>query len=195
MTRRRLSDDERTLWRGFTRAITPLRKSARKEFKEFEEEVSHPGAALERGGAAPSPPPLRGRGKEGIAAAQKPAPTLPPLAPLGRRLQKRVARGAHSIDGRLDLHGMTQAQAHDALLGFLRTAQARGGKLVLVITGKGAGGAGNLDGERGVLKRRVPMWLKLPEFRRRVVGFESAGPRHGGEGALYIRLRKPPRNS
>ena len=65
-------------------------------------------------------------------------------------------------------------------------SQASGAKVVLVITGKGVRG----DGERGVLKRQVPMWLRLPEFRDMVVGFETAGIGHGGEGAMYVRLRR-----
>ena len=77
---------------------------------------------------------------------------------------------------------MTQAQAHGALLGFLQRSQAQGAKVVLLITGKGVRG----DGERGVLKRQVPMWLRLPEFRDMVVGFETAGIGHGGDGAIYV---------
>ena len=76
-------------------------------------------------------------------------------------MRTRVARGKETIDARLDLHGMTQAQAHSALLHFLRNAQTRGARLVLVITGKGARG----EGERGVLRRQVPQWLGLPDFR------------------------------
>jgi DNA-nicking Smr family endonuclease len=109
---------------------------------------------------------------------------------VGRRLRQRIARGTHAIDGRLDLHGMTQSAAHDALQRFLRAAQARGGRIVLVITGKGSG---DPTGERGVLKRQVPLWLRLAEFRSLVVGFESAGIGHGGEGALYVSLRKAQR--
>ena len=112
---------------------------------------------------------------------------------LTRRTKKRIARGAHAIDGRLDLHGMTQAEAHDALFGFLRARQARGDKVVLVITGKGARGSDD-GGGRGVLKRMVPLWLGLPEFRGLIVGFESAALGHGGEGALYVSLRKSGRD-
>ena len=122
-----------------------------------------------------------------VALPKRVAPPPPPLAPLTRRIKKRIARGNHAIDGRLDLHGMTQAEAHDALFGFLRAKQARGAKVVLVITGKGARGSG--DG-RGVLKRMVPMWLGMPEFRGCIVGFESAAIGHGGEGALYVSLRR-----
>jgi DNA-nicking Smr family endonuclease len=104
--------------------------------------------------------------------------------PLGRRMKQRVARGNETIDARLDLHGFTQSEAHSALLRFLRSAHDRDARLVLVITGKGRGG------EMGVLRRQVPQWLALPEFRALVVGFEDASIRHGGEGALYVRVRR-----
>ena len=119
------------------------------------------------------------------SSAEKKPP--PPLVPLGRRMKQRVARGKDEIDGRLDLHGLTQSEAHAALLRFLRTASSRGARLVLVITGKGARAA---EGERGVLKRQVPHWLGLPEFRALVIGFENAHIAHGGEGALYVRVRR-----
>jgi DNA-nicking Smr family endonuclease len=90
-----------------------------------------------------------------------------------------------AIDARLDLHGMTQAEAHAALAHFLRRVQRNGARLVLIITGKGAGA-----GERGVLRRQVPLWLGLPDLRDAVVGFEEAHTAHGGEGALYVRLRR-----
>jgi DNA-nicking Smr family endonuclease len=102
-------------------------------------------------------------------------------------MKQRVARGKETIDGRLDLHGLTQSEAHAALLRFLRAASSRGARLVLVITGKGARVG---EGERGVLKRHVPQWLGLPEFRALVVGFENAHVAHGGEGALYVRVRR-----
>lgn len=103
-------------------------------------------------------------------------------------MKRSVARGKETIDARLDLHGLTQAQAHAALLRFLRTASARDVKLALVITGKGK--AAGDERERGVLRRQVPQWLGLPEFRSLVVGFEDAHITHGGEGALYVRVRR-----
>jgi DNA-nicking Smr family endonuclease len=102
-----------------------------------------------------------------------------------------VARGSESIEARIDLHGMTQRQAHEALLAFLRRAQANGKKIALVVTGKGARRAAHDDvAERGVLRRQVPLWLALPEFRSFVVGFDAAHVSHGGEGALYVRVRR-----
>ena len=89
---------------------------------------------------------------------------------------------------------MRQAEAHLALNGFLRRAQSSGHALVLVVTGKGGGAAGGFDlggvGERGVLRRVVPHWLGLPELRGIVLGFDEAVRHQGGEGALYVRLRR-----
>jgi DNA-nicking Smr family endonuclease len=98
-------------------------------------------------------------------------------------MRQRVARGREPIDARFDLHGLTQADAHAALSRFLHAASARGARLVLIITGKGTR-------SEGVLKRQVPLWLALPEFRDLVIGFEEAHAAHGGEGALYVRLRR-----
>jgi DNA-nicking Smr family endonuclease len=175
--RRLLSKDERVLWNSFTRAIAPLRPEA--------------DAALESGETPPelaAPAPSR---RSVAMPASEPAKPPPSLAPLGRRLRQRVARGREAIDGRLDLHGLTQAQAHSALLHFLRDASAREARLVLIITGKGSrnlGGRG--EAERGVLRRQVPHWLSLPEFRSFVIGYEDAHIAHGGEGALYVRIRR-----
>src|SRR3954463_8436927 len=104
----------------------------------------------------------------------------PPLAPLGRRERSQLSRGRKEIEGRLDLHGMTQTRAHRALLSFLQRASSDGLTFVLVITGKGRAA----EPERGVLRRQVPEWLDLPEFRALVVGFEPAHICHGGDGAL-----------
>jgi DNA-nicking Smr family endonuclease len=87
---------------------------------------------------------------------------------------------------------MRQSEAHAALHRFLVRAQERGYGMVLVITGKGgAAEAGNgPSGERGVLRRMVPHWLRLADLRPLVLGFEESSPHHGGSGALYVRLRR-----
>ncbi|HRJ69816.1 MAG TPA: Smr/MutS family protein, partial [Beijerinckiaceae bacterium] len=77
---------------------------------------------------------------------------------------------------------------HGALVAFIHRAQASGASLVVIVTGKGAPG---LDSERGVLRRLVPHWLADPALRRCIVGFEPAGRGHGGDGALYVRIRRP----
>ena len=133
-------------------------------------------------------------GGAGRAAARGPEPAPAPLAPLERRLRRALARGRVAVDAALDLHGMTQAQAHRALRAFLLAAQARGLRLAVVVTGKGGAKLG-LDGatrfdEPGVLRRLVPHWLREPHLRGVVLGFEEAGRAHGGAGALYVRLRR-----
>ena len=122
-----------------------------------------------------------------VKIAPPPKPQAPPLAPIGRRERAQLSRGKKEIDARIDLHGMTQTRAHRALFGFLQRAHHDGFSFVLVITGKGKIGA---ESERGVLRRQVPQWLALPEFRTLVVGFEEAAIGHGGEGALYVRVRR-----
>lgn len=172
---RRLSMDEHELWDTVTRSVKPLRKRVPKATPDvdFEKPASHP---------------LRKIAVKPAIAALPPRPAPPPLAAIDRRTKQKIARGKHEIDGRIDLHGHTQSEAHTALLRFLRSTQARGGKVVLVITGKGV--RGDHGRERGVLRRQVPLWLALPEFRECVVGFDEAAIAHGGEGALYVRLRK-----
>jgi DNA-nicking Smr family endonuclease len=173
---RRLSDAERALWSEVTRDVAQFRPAPTGE-REAET------AAEPSGPAAPVPPQTRPS-----TPAREPG-RPPALAPLGRRMRQRIARGGTAIDSRLDLHGLTQREAHGKLHGFLHAAQDRGDALVLVITGKGARGTDG-EGERGVLRRQVPLWLRLPEFRGLIVGFESAHATHGGEGALYVRLRR-----
>jgi len=115
----------------------------------------------------------------------------PPLVPMERKTLRAVRRGSRKVDGVIDLHGMYQSQAHFALLSFLRQSQARGANLVLVITGKGEyDSAYRGPDERGVLRRVVPQWLRLPDARLMVVGFDEASQHHGGSGALYVRLRR-----
>lgn len=125
-----------------------------------------------------------------IAKPKKVEPRpIPPLAPLDRRARRDVARGLQPLDGRIDLHGLRQSEAHHALLEFLYAMHHRGAKLTLVITGKG-GGVDARGEERGVLRRLVPHWLADPALRSIVLGYEASAPGHGGEGALYVRLRR-----
>jgi DNA-nicking Smr family endonuclease len=176
--RRGLSYEDRVLWTHVIKAIKPLGLNAVKP-----EEV---GEAAEETEIPRKPEPPAKRAKAVTAAPPVPRKNPPPPQPtsLSRRAKRSVARGKEAIDARLDLHGFTQSEAHSALVRFLRSAQDRDARLVLVITGKGRGG------EIGVLRRQVPQWLGLPEFRERVIGFEDAGIRHGGEGALYVRVRR-----
>jgi DNA-nicking Smr family endonuclease len=172
--RRQLSDEEQALWSSFVHSITPLRHA-----KKAEQAAASDIEPAPKSAKAPD-----------VRPQPQPSKTLP-LAPLGRRMKQRVARGREAIDARIDLHGMTQAEAHAALLVFLQRAQGDGARMVLIVTGKGSGGSQrDSAATRGVLKRQVPLWLSLPEFRSFIVGFEDAHIGHGGEGALYVRLRR-----
>lgn len=176
--KRALSEDEKALWRAVARTTKPLRRRKPIVLDEGpdEAEVSRPANKRVERPVAP-------------ATRTAPAkPSAPPLAPLGRREKSKLAKGRHPIDARLDLHGMTQVRAHARLIAFLREAHGDGLTFVLVITGKGKSSLS--EGERGVLRRQVPHWLALPELRSLVVGFEEAHIGHGGEGALYVRLRR-----
>jgi DNA-nicking Smr family endonuclease len=175
---RRLSADEHSLWKTVTRAVKPLKAIAQDD-GALAAAPAAPEASRERPKGASVGPAARARAKE----------SPPPLAPLERRLRQRLAKGNASIDDRIDLHGLTQREAHDALVHFLRTAQARAARIVLVVTGKGKQSADPFS-ERGVLRRLVPHWLNAPEFRGLVLGFEAADTGHGGEGALYVRVRR-----
>ena len=119
-----------------------------------------------------------------------PRPGLPPLevgrsAGLDRRTDERLRRGQLVIDGRIDLHGLTQSAAHDELARFLDGSQRAGRRCVLVITGKGAVSQGG-----GVLRNATPRWLAEPGLRRMIVAIHRAQPQHGGEGALYVLLKR-----
>lgn len=198
--RRILTSDEQSLWSHVTRHIQPLGRRPAPD-----EGPPAPSAKTEPVGPGPAEGPTKdaaakaakqmakGPGSQTATAKPKVAePSLPPIVPLERRLRQRLSRGTHAIDAVIDLHGMRQDEAHAALRGFLASAQARGHTVVLVVTGKGAGAAagGGLFEERGVLRRSVPHWLRLPDLRGLVVGFEEAVAHHGGGGALYVRLRR-----
>jgi len=117
-------------------------------------------------------------------------PDPPRLAPLDRRTRSRITKGAVAIDARIDLHGLTQASAYQRLRRFLEESQVAGAKLVLVITGKGRQDDTRPIGEeRGVLRRSVPSWLVSAELSGYIIGYEAAGRNHGGEGALYVRIK------
>jgi DNA-nicking Smr family endonuclease len=174
---RHLSPDEIQLWLEATRAVKP--RSSRQHL-DAPRSVS-PAIAM-----APDTGLLSSDRDKSVP------PLPPPLVPLERRLKQRLHRGQADVQGVVDLHGMRQAEAHRALLVFLRQAQINGARVVLVITGKGSakGGAVDMLGQEGVLRRSVPQWLRASELRSVVIGFEQAGIAHGGTGALYVRIRR-----
>jgi DNA-nicking Smr family endonuclease len=172
------------------------------------EKVVETAAPLKRGRNAASPKPAKSAAPVAKAKpphvprpaqpAPKPAPKLayvPRVEPLDRQTSRQLDKGKLEVEARLDLHGMRQRDAHAQLRRFLKTAQARGLKHVLVITGKGAEQEASKsfyeEEERGVLRNAVPHWLAEPELAALVVSFSQAPRRLGGDGALYVRLRRP----
>lgn len=112
------------------------------------------------------------------------------MAGVDKRTMGRLKRGKLPVEGRLDLHGLSQGEAERALAAFLARSQERGHRCVLVITGKG-GERRSEDFERtGVLRRMVPLWLNKPANRARILAFDEARAQHGGAGALYVLLRR-----
>jgi DNA-nicking Smr family endonuclease len=192
--RRPLTAEEAELWayatRDTRRAIYKRRAEAAPENESVPamkaDATQKPSQSKTDGAESSSPRPY-------VNASAKPAP--PPLAAFDERQRRKLSREPDLIDARLDLHGMRQREAHGALRGFLLACASRGDRHVLIITGKGARedrerGRDFFAEERGVLRRLVPQWLGEPDLRHAVVSFTTASPRHGGEGALYIRLRK-----
>ena len=175
---RSLTADEHALWSHVTRSIAPLRRARPQRETEPVAEEAHAKPAK----PIPAAPVVR-------LVTPHPAPRPPGLAPIDRRLKQKLARGREAIDATIDLHGRTQAEAHAALVRFLRNARANGARLVLVITGKGVR-SDDFAAERGVLRRQVPLWLRSAELRDVVIGFDWAHVAHGGEGALYVRIRR-----
>jgi DNA-nicking Smr family endonuclease len=179
---RSLSDEDRILWHRVARTVKP-----------------RPGMAVPAEPEAPTIPAAPATAR-GIAASplrvEEPfRPFLPPYIPpvsspaarphLDRPTLGKIAKGQLAIDARIDLHGMTQADAHGTLLGFLHRANAAGHRHLLVITGKGRSKGGD-----GVLRRAVPGWFGTAAFRGLVSAWATAAHHHGGEGALYVRLRR-----
>ncbi|MCK6417889.1 MAG: Smr/MutS family protein [Alphaproteobacteria bacterium] len=107
-----------------------------------------------------------------------------PRGGVDRRTAQKLKRGQMAIDARLDLHGLTQAQAHERLRQFILHAYRAGHRCVLVITGKGG-----IEG-KGVLRRMVPQWLEEAPLAKTVLSVTAARPKDGGEGALYVYVRR-----
>ena len=192
--------DDLELWRHTARSVTPLRKAKARVPEVGAPQEPQPKSrppVSPKAKTPPSPPPPSARKIAPPPPLKRAAPTSPPpLVPIERRKARRIARGIVEIDDRIDLHGLRQVDAERRLRAFLLGARAHGLRTVLVITGKGGERGPNARedsierGERGVLRRSVPLWLEQPDLRDCVAGIAPAHIRHGGSGALYIHLRK-----
>ncbi|WP_395015658.1 Smr/MutS family protein [Dongia sp.] len=182
MARRPISEEERALWQLIARTATPLKRRRKSEPKP-PPSPEPPAPKLAKPKTKPSPP-------------KAPTPVAPPpvrphelshgkAVGIDKRQAERFRRGKTPIEGKIDLHGRTQQEAHDDLHHFVARAHASGKRMVLVITGKGITGS-----KSGVLRENVPRWLNEPTLRRHVLAFDYAEPQHGGEGALYVLLKR-----
>lgn len=162
---RELDPSERLVWNRVTRTVTPRRRPHGKGAAK-----PNPTASRDAFAAMMRLPPLRT------------APVAMPSGPVPRSADKSVRKGRVEIDGRIDLHGMTQAQARKALATALMRTAKRGGRCLLVITGKGP----QLE---GVLRSQLPIWLSDADLRPLIASYAQAHARHGGAGAWYVFLR------
>jgi DNA-nicking Smr family endonuclease len=182
MAKRRVTPEELELWRHVAQTARPIKSKRR---------VAAPKAETPD---APAPKAEALKPAAPAAAPPKPKPPMPakPHAlthglshGIDRRQAERFRKGKLPIDGKIDLHGRTQQDAHDDLLAFLKRAHAAGKRNLLVVTGKGM-----TTSKVGILRQAVPRWLNEPAFRSLVLAFDYAEPQHGGEGALYVLVKR-----
>ena len=178
MARRRLTPEEVALWHKVVEKAERL----------------NPGkdpAPVPMPKPKPSKAPVPRADRPEAPVTKAPVPRLNALN-MDRKSFGKMKRGKLVPEARIDLHGMTLDQAHPALIRFILSAQASGKRLVLVITGKGKDGpdTGPIPRPRGVLKRQVPHWLEIPPLAQAVLQVTSSHIRHGGDGALYVYLRR-----
>jgi DNA-nicking Smr family endonuclease len=206
---RLVTSDEAELWQQATRTAVPLKGKPRIAAAASPQGAmanaatpfgpgSGPGSGPESGPRSKSRSEAAPKGRAAGAVSMRPAA----IDVLDRRQARRIGAGKTDIEGRLDLHGLYQAEAHARLRAFLQRAYAGGLKTVLVITGKGreedrSDPLRTAMGERqrGVLRRSVPLWLAQPDLSQIVLSYGAAGTRHGGAGAFYVCLRKPTRSA
>ncbi len=175
---RRLTPAERDLWDQVAATVKPRRvRAAPEPHHAPPPPASAPPTPVKRRTAVkphPAPEPQ---------AVLVPAPSPFDVTGLDGKRAARLRKGELPIDARIDLHGLTLAPAHAALLRFIHESRQRDARLLLVITGKGGA-------EGGALKRLVPLWLHDPALRPAVAALSPAHRRHGGGGAIYVYLRR-----
>jgi DNA-nicking Smr family endonuclease len=174
MVKKGKGGEDEALWQHVTASVRPLRKKPVTPKSAPPKPAKH---AAKPAVKAPviAPAPLR-------APRNMPLPVAP-VKSFDKGEEQKLRKGPAEIDGRIDLHGMTQAEAYAALHRFIRHAVKNGRRTLLVITGKGRVGG-------GVLRRQLPMWLEDGDLRGIVLAFTPAKQKDGGDGAFYIKLRK-----
>ena len=180
------------LWTSVAATVDPLRRKGLMKMAAG----PLPLPAEEPAPVASKPPPGKRPPRQPfLPPYQAPLPSAPaPEKAVDPAIRKKLGRGRIDIDGRIDLHGMTQIEARAALHRFIHARFSRGDRTVLVITGKGAKTDSDYISamtERGILRTMLPIWLSEPSLGPMVSGWSVAARGHGGEGAWYVRLRRP----
>jgi DNA-nicking Smr family endonuclease len=179
--KRPLRPEELRLWSAVAATVHP--KAGRTIVAPPAEEPAKPAQPAHTAPAPVGVPMHPFRIGEHASPAHRPLPRRDEPEDIEPRRKHRIARERDPIGARIDLHGMTQERARAALHGFLQRSWDEGYRAVLVITGKGSRGD-------GVLRRHTPEWLAEPALREIVAGISEAHRRHGGEGALYVALKR-----
>ncbi len=169
-----VSHEDRILWERVVRSTVPMKGKSFADFLDIEAETLQPVLMSE----VSAPAKLTN-----APATKLKSPALP--VKLDLPTHRKISKGKLDLGGRIDLHGLTQGEAHTLLQAFLHRAHADGLRHVLVITGKGSS-----FGSDGVLRNAVPNWFSTPQFRPYVSAYEDAARHHGGGGALYVRLKR-----
>lgn len=203
--RRTVSDEEKTLWEVFTRDVKPLRSKKRKGDDALfspDDDIHTSDTAIplpdnladdleksEQNRAARNLPSARNADRGPQAKAKSLAELKPGVTDgIDRSTANKFQKGKMQIDGRIDLHGMTQDVAHHALNAFIEESWRAGKRCVLVITGKGS--RADEYGRTGLLRQRTPQWLSAPRLRNRILAINQAQIQHGGAGAFYVLLKR-----
>lgn len=181
------------LWTSVASTVDPLRRKGLLKFGSVPLPLP-PEEPAPVTVASKAPPKRQQPRKPFLPPYQAPLPSAAlPNKAVDPSIRKKVGRGRIEIDGRIDLHGMTQNEARSALYGFIHARFNRGDRTVLVITGKGAKSDNDYIAamtERGVLRTMLPIWLNEPSLSSLISGWSVAARGHGGEGAWYVRLRR-----
>jgi len=187
---RHLSPDERALWDKVAERTTPMKPKSNvsqpvETSKKPKPKMTHNFAPFEAGVKAEHARPHQLQPTIGVQLRSAPVQ-------MDNKSFGKMTRGKLKPEGRLDLHGMTMAEAHPELISFVLAAQSKGKRLVLVITGKGKlrDEGGPMPAVRGVLRHQVPQWLSLPPLSSAILQVTPAHLKHGGDGAYYVYLRR-----
>jgi len=198
-------DDGERLWKKIAEGVKPLKETKHKRHAKPGASPREDDAAVgKRAGDAATMPAIVPRPLPPKREPSSPGP--PPLGPghlagLDRRSGEKLRKGQMPVEAKLDLHGMTQERAHASVVRFIEAQHAAGARCVLIVTGKGGRAADpfqpkavpgrfTFSAGRGVLKEALPRWLNEPRLRPHVIAVQPASRAHGGEGAVYVLLKR-----